>query len=90
MTFAHFSPWARAERQAPDVPVNTRLTRRQDIICVRQEEIDAARLRELTLQLEDLEFERANAAEGESHLAACAALDVWNTDHRDEIKRLTG
>ena len=85
---AYFWPWARAERSAP-APVNVRITPRP-IVCIRQEDIDAARLRELTIQLEDLEFERANAQTGPAHVAAIAALVAWDTDNRDEFKRLRG
>lgn len=83
-----FFPWARAEHKPPCVPVNARLTPRPPM-CLSQEDIDAARLRELSIQLEDLEFERANASD-ETHEAACKALDTWIFDNHDEFKKLGG
>jgi len=88
MIAAHFWPWARAEHRTPCVPVNVRITPPPVIVCVRQEDIDAARLRELTLQLDDLMAARAAAPDGEECLAAIHALVAWDTDHKDEFLRL--
>lgn len=70
--------------------VNTRLTPRPTIVCVRQEDLDRERLRELTLQREDLMFAQATAADGPAHEAAIQALMDWTTSNGHEFDKLRG
>lgn len=74
-------------KQTAGVPVNVRITPKP-LTCYRQKEIDAYRLQDLLLELEDLCVVRRDALDGDPHLAATKALDAWNMSHRDELNRL--
>lgn len=72
------------------VPLNTRLTARP-LICIRQRDMDAARLQQLSIQLEDLQITVINAPdESEEYKKACAKLFAWTTDNSDEFRKLKG
>lgn len=75
------------------VQVNIRITRKPEIICVRQEGLDRARLRELANQCEDLcnirgGFPRNTPRDDPLLDASIAALDKWLIDNGEELSML--
>lgn len=91
-TSPFFWPWAHAKRTEP-VPVNVRTTPRPTIICVRQGDIDRARLRELAYQCECLcdirgGFPQDTPRDDPMLDAAIAVLDKWELDNGEELAML--
>jgi len=84
-----FWPWARAEPPAA-APVNVRITPRPAIVCVRQEDLDRARLRDLANQCNLLcevrgAFPPATHRDDPALNAAIAALDAWIIENGQEL-----